>query len=36
MLEVFVHMIPYAGFPVCLSSVEVAEAVFAELDTAED
>ncbi len=31
-LEVFVHMIPYAGFPVCLSSVEVAESVFAEID----
>lgn len=33
-LEVFVHMIPYAGFPVCLSSIEVAEAVFAEIDAA--
>lgn len=31
-LEVFVHMIPYAGFPVCLSSVEVCEQVFAEMD----
>ncbi|MEZ5232828.1 MAG: carboxymuconolactone decarboxylase family protein [Acidimicrobiales bacterium] len=33
-LEVFVHMIAYAGFPVALSSIEVAEAVFAELDAA--
>jgi 4-carboxymuconolactone decarboxylase len=33
-LEVFVHMIPYAGFPVALSSIEVAEAAFAEIDAA--
>jgi 4-carboxymuconolactone decarboxylase len=34
-LEVFVHMIAYAGFPVALSSIEVAQQVFAELDEAE-
>ena len=33
-LEVFVHMIPYAGFPVALSSIEVASAVFEEIDAA--
>lgn len=33
-LEVFVHMIAYAGFPVALSSIEVAAAVFAEIDAA--
>jgi len=33
-LEIFVHMIPYAGFPVALSSIEVATAVFDEIDAA--
>lgn len=31
-LEVFIHLIPYAGFPVALSSVEVAADVFRTID----
>lgn len=33
-LEIFVHMIPYAGFPVALSCIEVAVEVFASIDGA--
>ncbi len=36
LMEVFVHMIPYAGFPVALSCVEVAAEVFAEIDSASE
>jgi 4-carboxymuconolactone decarboxylase len=35
LLEVFVHLIPYAGFPVCLSSIEAAVEVFDELDATD-
>jgi 4-carboxymuconolactone decarboxylase len=31
-LEVFTHMIAYAGFPVALSSIQVATEAFAEID----
>jgi 4-carboxymuconolactone decarboxylase len=31
-LEIFIHMIPYAGFPVVLSCIEVAVEVFAAID----
>jgi 4-carboxymuconolactone decarboxylase len=34
-LEIFVHMIAYAGFPAALSSVQVAREVFDALDGAE-
>lgn len=34
-MEIFVHLIPYAGFPVALSCVEVAAEVFAEIDSAD-
>lgn len=34
-LEIFVHMIAYAGFPTALSCIEVAAEVFAAID-AED
>jgi 4-carboxymuconolactone decarboxylase len=34
-LEVFVHMIAYAGFPTALAAIEVAEHVFNEIDAAE-
>ena len=35
-LEVFVHMIAYAGFPTALSAMDCATEVFAELDAATD
>jgi len=35
-LEIFVHMIAYAGFPVALSCIEVAVEVFAAIDEAAD
>jgi 4-carboxymuconolactone decarboxylase len=31
-LEVFTHMIAYAGFPVALSSIQIAQEAFAEID----
>jgi 4-carboxymuconolactone decarboxylase len=34
-LAVFKHLIPYAGFPVCLSSALAAERVFDEIDARE-
>jgi len=34
-LEIFVHLIAYAGFPVALSSIEWALEVFAEIDAGE-
>lgn len=30
--EIFIHMVPYAGFPVALSCLEVAAEVFAAID----
>ena len=32
LLSVFIHMIPYAGFPVVLSCIEVAVEVFRTID----
>lgn len=33
-LELFVHLIPYAGFPASLASIQVADRVFKDLDAA--
>jgi len=31
-LEVFLHLVPYAGFPTAISAIECAGEVFAEID----
>ena len=35
-LEIFVHLIAYAGFPTALSAIDVARDVFGQLDAADE